>query len=119
MADAIASCEPFLHLLHIAGIAQLQAGVANALAAGEQAIRELLGLLMDQVPTARLFLLLAVALLLVSRAVSDGTSARASAAAAGDPLAELATDALRLLREHKGAALLSAVLAGLILGRRR
>ncbi len=82
-------------------------------------LRPQIGPVFTPLAVAGLFLLLAVALLLVSRAVSDGTSARASAAAAGDPLAELATDALRLLREHKGAALLSAVLAGLILGRRR
>ncbi len=67
-----------------------------------------------------LLLVLALALLLTSQVVARRkVSGTAAAGAAGDPLAALATDALRLVREHKGAMLLSAVLAGLIIGRKR
>ena len=47
MVHAAASGKPFFHPLHIAGIAQLQVGMAHALTARKQAISELLRLLMD------------------------------------------------------------------------
>ncbi|SRR5258708_2113912 len=67
-----------------------------------------------------LLLVLALALLLISQAAARRkVSGTAAAGAAGDPLAALTADALRLVREHKVATLLSAVLAGLIIGRKR
>src|SRR5947209_2352665 len=46
-AHTTAPGKPFFHLLDIAGIAQPEAGMTHSLAACEQAVGELFGLLMD------------------------------------------------------------------------
>jgi hypothetical protein len=101
----------------LAGILLL-AAFGCAIAALWLSLRPQIGPVLTPLAVGGLFLLLAIALLLISRAVARGAP-KAPAVSTGDPLAELATDAVRLLREHQGAALLSAMLAGLILGRKR
>jgi CDP-diglyceride synthetase len=108
----------------LAAVFALAAG-ACALAALWIYLRPQIGPVLAPLAVTLLLLVLAVALLLISRLIARGKKAPAATqvietgAAAGDSLAALSNDALRLFQDHKSAALLAALLAGAFAARKR
>jgi hypothetical protein len=101
------------------------AAVACAVAAFWIYLRPQIGPVLAPLAVALLLIVLAIALLVTSRLVARGRKGAAARpvetvpAGAADPLEALSNDALRLFRDHKGAALLAALLAGAFAARKR
>lgn len=85
-------------------------------------LRPQIGPVLAPLAVALLLLVLAIALLVTSRLIArgkKGSVAPVIQTAAGDSLEALSNDALRLFQDHKGAALMAALLAGAFAARKR
>lgn len=123
IADTVRRVTAVVLCLVLAGIFAVVAS-GCAIAALWIYLRPQIGPVLAPLAVAGLLLVLAGALVVLSRVIGRQRKKPAAALgdgrnAAADPLAALSDDALRLFKQHKGATLLAAVLAGLIAGRKR